>query len=49
MEIEDEDTPLSDNPKTGDPITLYAVAGIVSGAALGWMGWKRKKEEDEEV
>ena len=49
VEIEDEDTPLSDNPKTGDPITLYAVAGIVSGAALGWMGWKRKKEEDEEV
>ncbi len=45
IEIPDEDVPLADVPKTGDPITLYAALAVLCG---GGMVLLRKKEDEEE-
>ena len=47
-EIPDDDVPLSDIPKTGDPIFVYAGMAAVSGIGLICLGGKRKSEEETE-
>ena len=46
-EIEEEDVPLGDLPKTADPIILYAGMAALSGAGLVLL--KGKKEDEEEA
>ena len=43
--ILDDDVPLADVPKTGDPLTVLAAISALSGAGLFLT---RKKREDEE-
>ena len=46
--IEDEDTPLSDNPLTGDSVSvLWAVLAVMAamGLLVVFVAGKRKKED----
>ena len=43
-EIEDEDTPLSDNPETGDVLPVSWL-GTAATALAGLVGAKKKKED----
>jgi len=44
VEIPDEDVPLSDNPKTGDPIVLYVASTLLSGLGLAVVCFQKKKD-----
>ena len=44
VDLPDEDTPLSENAQTGDPMMIYAAVAAVSG--LAWFGLKKKSDEE---
>ena len=45
VDIEDEDVPLADVPKTGDPMLAYLAVSALSG--MGLLKLKKKEEEEE--
>ena len=44
VEIPDEDVPLANIPKTGDPMVLYGALTALSGIGLAVLGIKKKEE-----
>jgi len=46
VDIPDEDVPLADVPKTGDPMFVYV--GMTALSGLGLLGLTRKKDEEDE-
>ena len=48
IQIIDEEVPLADVPKTGDPMSIYAATAALSGVGLAVLGLTGKKKEDEE-
>ena len=47
VELPDEDVPLAEAPKTGDPMLVYAGMTLFSGAGLAFLGLGKKKDEED--
>ena len=47
VELPDEDVPLAEAPKTGDPMLIYAGMTLLSGAGLAYLGLGKKKDEED--
>lgn len=47
VELPDEDVPLAEAPKTGDPMLIYAGMTLLSGAGLAYLSLGKKKDEED--